>query len=191
MTAPRERSARRQPPWLGARSPPESLATTLAEDRDAAGVRAVAEGIGLATYGFSVAPGAKPPTLRRAKLIVEDPAAARVALRQAAAVVAAVHLARDLANTPSLEKSPDWLARRGRELCEAAGVAVRVRDETELAADGFGGIARRGPGVRTSAAAVRGELVAGGRERHVVLIGKGITFDSGGLSLKPPDGMVA
>jgi leucyl aminopeptidase len=168
-----------------------SLATTLASGRDDAAVRAVAEGIGLATYSFSVKPDAKPPAMRRAKLIVDDPGAVRWALRQAAAVVAAVHVARDLANTPSLEKSPEWLAGQARALCEAAGVGVRIRDEAELAAAGFGGIVGVGQGSSRPPRLFEASWSPAGAERHVVLIGKGITFDSGGLSLKPPDGMIS
>ncbi|HVV74967.1 MAG TPA: leucyl aminopeptidase [Mycobacteriales bacterium] len=166
-----------------------SLATTLADGRDAAGVRAVAEGIGLAAYRFSVAKAAEAPVLRRVKLLVEDPRAVRTALRQAPAVVDAVHLARDLANTPSLEKSPDWLAMRAGELCRAAGVTVRVRDEAELQAEGFGGIVGVGQGSARPPRLLEASWSPEGATRHVVLIGKGITFDSGGLSIKPPDGM--
>ncbi|MGN6473628.1 MAG: leucyl aminopeptidase [Mycobacteriales bacterium] len=166
-----------------------SLATTLAASADASGVRAVAEGLGLAAYKFSVAAGAEAPTLRRAKLIVDNPTDARDALREAAAVVAAVHLARDLANTPSLEKSPEWLAGRARELCEAAGVSVRVRDAAELAAEGFGGIVGVGQGSSRPPRLFEATWSPAGAQRHVVLVGKGITFDSGGLSIKPPDGM--
>jgi leucyl aminopeptidase len=168
-----------------------SLATTLAAGRDADGLRAVAEGIGLATYGFSAGPDAKPPALRRAKLVVDDPSSARTALRQAAAVVAAVHLARDLANTPSLEKSPEWLADRARAACEAAGVVVRVRDEAELAAEGFGGIIGVGQGSARPPRLLEASWSPAEASRHVVLVGKGITFDSGGLSIKPPDGMIS
>ena len=168
-----------------------SLATTLAEGRDGTGVRAIAEGIGLASYAFSVAPGSKPPALRRVKLVVEDPSAVRDAVRHATAVVNAVHLARDLANTPSLEKTPEWLAGRAREACEAAGIDVRIRDETELAAEGFGGIVGVGQGSSRPPRLLEASWSPAGATRHVVLVGKGITFDSGGLSIKPPDGMIS
>lgn len=166
-----------------------SVATTLAVGRDSVAIRALAEGIGLAAYRFSVAPDAKPPTLRRVKLVVDSPAACRADLARAAAVVSAVHLARDLANQPSLEKSPEWLANRGRELCEAAGVAVRVRTEAELADEGFGGVLAVGQGSVRPPRLLEAVWSPPGARRHVVLIGKGITFDSGGLSLKPPEGM--
>jgi leucyl aminopeptidase len=167
----------------------KSLATTLAEGREPAAVRALAEGIGLAAYRFSVAADPKPPTLRRVKLVVETPADCKVALAQAHAVVEAVHLARDLANQPSLEKSPNWLAERASELCSAVGVAVRIRTETELADEGFGGVLAVGRGSSRPPRFFEARWDPVGATRHVVLVGKGITFDSGGLSIKPPDGM--
>jgi leucyl aminopeptidase len=167
----------------------KSLATTLADGRDDDAIRALVEGIGLAAYRFSLAPDAKPPTLRRVKLVVASPADCKRALARANAVIAAVHLARDLANQPSLEKSPEWLAQRASELCEAAGVAVRVRTEAELAAEGFGGVLAVGQGSSRPPRLFEATWAPAGATRHVVLVGKGITFDSGGLSLKPPDGM--
>jgi leucyl aminopeptidase len=169
-----------------------SLATTLATGRDAAAVRAVVEGLGLAAYSFSRKSDPKPARLRRAVLVVDKPAtAAQAALKRALATVEAVWLARDLANTPSLEKSPQWFADQCREIATGGGLDVEVWDETRLAADGFGGILAVGRGSARPPRLVRLDYRPTGATRHVVLVGKGITFDSGGLSLKPADGMVA
>ncbi|HWA67302.1 MAG TPA: leucyl aminopeptidase [Mycobacteriales bacterium] len=167
----------------------KSLATTIAACRGPEEVRALAEGVGLASYKFRAGAEAKPSALRRVKLVVDNAAECKSALAQAAAVVAAVHLARDLANQPSLQKSPQWLAERAGELCEAAGLAVRIRTETELAAEGFGGVVAVGRGSSRPPRLFEASWDRPGATRHVVLVGKGITFDSGGLSLKPPDGM--
>jgi leucyl aminopeptidase len=78
-----------------------SLATTLAAGQDAHGVRAVAEALGLASYKFRLNGDAKPSTLQRATLVVDDPKAMQGAVDRANATVSAVHLARDLAHTPS------------------------------------------------------------------------------------------
>src|ERR1022692_248354 len=121
------------------------------------------------------------------------------AIGVAAAFAAATAMARDLANTPSVRKSPQWLADAAVAVGAQAGLSVRVRTETELAAEGFGGIVAVGAGsarqprlielsYHPSAAASAGAS-RDGASKHVVLIGKGITFDSGGLSLKPNDGM--
>jgi leucyl aminopeptidase len=168
----------------------KSLATTLASGRSGEDVKAIAEAIGLASYKFSAKSDPKPPRLKRAKLVVDEPAAVRRDLARAAAVTAAVHRARDLANTPSLTKSPDWLAEQARAMAMASGVDIRVRDETQLADEGFGGVLAVGMGSDRPPRFVELTWAPEGADRHVVLIGKGITFDSGGLSLKPSDSMV-
>jgi leucyl aminopeptidase len=167
----------------------ESVATTLAVGRDAASVRAVAEAAGFASYRFSRRSEDKPSALARVDLLVDAPAKVRGQLDAAEAVVAAVHLARDLANNPSLEKSPAWLANRARQVGEAAGLTVRIRDEKAMAAEGFGGVLAVGRGSSRPPRFVEMTWSPRGAKRHVVLVGKGITFDSGGLSLKPPDAM--
>jgi leucyl aminopeptidase len=169
-----------------------SLATTLASGRDEQGIRALAEAFGLASYKFQRKSDPKPPKLDRAVLVVdEDLATARAAVERANATIAAVRLARDLANTPSLEKSPEWMADRARDVAAAGGLDVEVWDEQRLAADGFGGILAVGRGSVRPPRLVKLTYAPKGAARHVVLVGKGITFDSGGLSLKPNEGMVA
>jgi leucyl aminopeptidase len=167
----------------------KSVATTLSVGRDPASVRAIAEALGLASYTFSRRSDGKPPPLKRAKLIVEDPAQVRRELAKAAAITTAVHRARDLANAPSLGKSPQWLAEQARSLAEAAGVAVTVRNVAQLEAEGFGGVLAVGQGSSRPPCFVEMTWEPAGAQRHIVLVGKGITFDSGGLSLKPPDSM--
>jgi leucyl aminopeptidase len=167
----------------------KSLATTLSVGRDASSVRAIAEALGLASYKFAKIGEAKPAPLKRAKLIVDDPAAVRGDLARAAAVTTAVHRARDLSNTPSLGKTPEWLAEQARELAEGAGLSVTVRDVAQLEAEGFGGVLAVGQGSDRPPRFVEMTWAPAGAERHIVLVGKGITFDSGGLSLKPPDSM--
>lgn len=75
-----------------------------------------------------------------------DAAAFSAAAARAAAVGGAVALARDLVNTPSARKSPQWLADQATELAQRRGLGVRVRTGEELAADGFGGIVAVGSG---------------------------------------------
>ncbi|AEH08363.1 cytosol aminopeptidase [Candidatus Protofrankia datiscae] len=139
--------------------------------------------------------------LREVTLIVADPQDAdlRASLAAADATARAVHLARDLINTPSLLKSPAWFADRAVELARAAGLDVEVLGPDELADEGFGGLVAVGAGSTRPPRLVRltynGPATAGQRTpvdaRHVVLVGKGITFDSGGLSLKPATSMTA
>jgi leucyl aminopeptidase len=153
---------------------------------------AFAEGLLLASYDFTVAGPAKRPGAETISVVTLAPAA----LDRGATVARAVALARDLTNTPSREKCPQWLAGRAEELAADAGLTVRVRDEAALAAEGFGGILAVGSGSSRPPRLIEvayepDAAVPGGSEagEHLVLVGKGITFDSGGLSLKPNAGM--
>jgi leucyl aminopeptidase len=168
-----------------------SLATTLAAGQDAHGVRAVAEALGLASYKFLARKSdPKPPTLQRATLVVDDPKTAQADVARANATIAAVHLARNLANTPSLEKSPAWIVEQATHIAADNGLGVESWDEDRLTAEGFGGILAVGRGSTRPPRLLKLDYAPVGARRHVVLVGKGITFDTGGLSLKPLDNMV-
>src|SRR4051812_25461630 len=167
----------------------ETLATTLAHGRDDEAVRAVAESLALASYVFTRKSEPKPVKLTRATLAVSDPEAAEPVMVRARATAAAVHLARDLANPPSLEKSPEWMADRAVQLAAEHGLDAQVWDVDRLRRDGFGGILAVGRGSARPPRLVRLDHAPSAGSRHVVLVGKGITFDSGGLSLKPNEGM--
>jgi leucyl aminopeptidase len=168
-----------------------SLGTTLAAGQDAHGVRAVAEALGLASYAFLQRKSdPKAPALQRATLIVDDPQGVQASLHRANVTVAAVHLARDLGQTPALEKSPEWMVEQAEQMAATAGIGVQVWDANRLAAEGFGGIMAVGRGSSRPPRLLELGYSPAGARRHVVLVGKGITFDTGGLSLKPNDGMV-
>ena len=156
----------------------------LGLDDDA--LRALAEALLLASYGFSTGEPA-PRTLRTVALVVDDPAARQSAVDRALVTAHAAALARDLVNTPSLGKTPQWLAEQAVALLP--DLEVRVRDEHELAAEGFGGIVAVGQGSSRPPRLIQAHYDGGGTT-HVALVGKGITFDSGGLSLKSTDGML-
>jgi leucyl aminopeptidase len=117
------------------------------------------------------------------------------AIDEATVIAHAVGRARDLTNTPSVRKSPEWLADAASQVAAEAGLGVRIWTDSELGASGFGGLLAVGGGSARPPRLI--ELCynpredSGPPERHVVLVGKGITFDSGGLSLKPNDGMKA
>ena len=103
----------------------------------------------------------------------------------------AVAWARDLVNTPSNTKDPAWLAAEaGERLAGLDHVSVHVLDPDDLRAGGFGGVLAVGGGSasppRVIVASYRPPGAAPG---HPVLVGKGITFDTGGISIKPNAGM--
>ncbi|MEO6714977.1 MAG: leucyl aminopeptidase [Mycobacteriales bacterium] len=169
-----------------------SVATTISAGASADQRSAFAEGVGLAAYKFtSYKSDPKPSTLVSVTVIDGRPATETPAAVERAAVrVDATTLARDLVNTPSLDKTPEWLARAAIAAGKRAGIRVAVLGPAELAAQGFGGIVGVGQGSTRGPRLIEMEYAPAGARSHVVLVGKGITFDSGGLSLKPNDGMV-
>ena len=159
-------------------------------------VRAVAEGALLGAYAFTTfrstsAAGVKPP-VASVTLLVDDAKdkVAKAALRRAEIVIEGVSLARDLVNTPPSHLRPSDLAEIARSTAKAAGVEVEVLDEKALAKGGFGGLLGVGQGSDSPPRMVH-LTYKGGKNATttVALIGKGITFDSGGLSLKPATAM--
>ncbi|SRR5579875_347250 len=162
-------------------------------------VAAFTEGILLGSYRYSAPAadsGGQPAEVR---LLVDDPArpgpagfaALAGAVERASVIAGAVALARDLANAPAPGKSPHWLAGQAAQVAERAGLGIRVLDEAGLAAAGFGGILAVGSGSHRRPRLIELRYDPPGAPRHAVLVGKGITFDSGGLNLKPNDGMKA
>ncbi len=102
----------------------------------------------------------------------------------------AVALVKDLVNIPAEWLGPADFAERAVEATAGLPIDVQVFDEERLAADGFGGILGVGQGSDRPPRLVRVEYAPEGATRHVALVGKGITFDTGGLSLKPAAAMV-
>jgi leucyl aminopeptidase len=179
---------------LGRRAAPErGMLATAALGQPAESVRAFAEGLLLGSYRFSLASGparrARPSEVRI--LVPAGDQEATAAVSAARAVAEAVALARDLANMPSSRKSPAWLASEAARVAGASGLTARVREPGELAAEGFGGILAVGAGSAQPPCLIELGYQPPGARTHVVLAGKGITFDSGGLSLKPNEGMKA
>ena len=102
-------------------------------------------------------------------------------------------LARNLAHTPSNTKNPAWMARQAQAVARRTGLDVRVWDERDLRREGFGGLVAVGQGSATPPRLVRLDhepVGATAATPRVVLVGKGITFDTGGLQVKPVDGML-
>jgi leucyl aminopeptidase len=164
------------------------LATTLAVAAPRAELAAaVVEGIGLGSYRFA---GAKrnPPTHALSEVVVVGAAAADV--RRGALAAEATCRARDWVNEPPRQMTPTRLAELARELGEGLGLVVDVWDEEEITAQRLGGLAGVAAGGVEPPRLIRVAYEPEGATRTVALVGKGITFDSGGLSLKPPAGMM-
>jgi leucyl aminopeptidase len=170
------------------------VATTIATTADEAGLTAFVEGVVLGSYAFSRKTVAPPsPVSTVAVAGIGDARDRQAALDRGLLLARAGWLARDLAQTPSNEKNPPWRAAQAAELAKAHGFTIEVRDETALAAEGFGGLLAVGLGSASPPRLIEVRytpLDATSQTAHVVLVGKGITFDSGGLSIKPADAMI-
>ena len=99
------------------------------------------------------------------------------------AIAEGVALARDLGNTPPNQATPEWIARQARSHARRWGAAIRVLAEPELRRRKMGGILAVGGGSANPPRLVRIDL--GRRGPVVALVGKGVTFDTGGISIKP------
>jgi leucyl aminopeptidase len=165
---------------------------TDADDADRA--QAVAEGASLGAYAFTAyrTKADDVPDLAGIELLAGDDTDAKAVQRgvETGTVTArAVALCRDLVNEPPHAKRPPDLAERIVTAAKDAGLKTAVRDEKALAKDGFGGIIGVGQGSQAPPRLVELTHDPGRASGHVTLVGKGITFDSGGLSLKTSQGM--
>ena len=170
------------------------VATSLAavNGGDAGDVRAVTEGAILGGYVFDRYRTDAPKRVGTVTVVVDNARdkAVKAAFTQAQVVAEAVALARDLVNTAPGDLGPAELAEAAAESCRAAGCDVEVLDEKALARGGYGGILGVGQGSARPPRLARISYSAGrGAKATVHLVGKGITFDSGGLALKPAHSM--
>ncbi|MFE3461166.1 leucyl aminopeptidase [Nocardiopsis aegyptia] len=125
-----------------------------------------------------------------ATLTVISPAEdAAAAVERAGVLADAVSLTRDLVNTAPADLVPEDLASAAQEVAQRTGLAIEVLDEQALAEGGYGGLTGVGQGSANPPRLVRLAHSHPEATRTVAFVGKGITFDSGGLSLKPAGGM--
>ena len=153
---------------------------------------AAAQGAVLRAYAFEdYKKKAEPDALsklRRIAVVCDDPSAAEEAYAEAGAVARGVALARDLVSEPPNILHPESFAERCREL-EGLGVEVEILGEAELSKLGMNMMLAVGQGsVRESKMAVM-RWKGAETGRPIALVGKGVTFDTGGISLKPGAGM--
>jgi leucyl aminopeptidase len=149
---------------------------------------ALAEGLMLGSYRFDARPRLRPTLLAQLVAVDDEAAVARGMAYGQGAV-----WARDLANTRTSVKTPAWMGQQATRELTPLGVRVVTRDASWLAEHGFGGVLAVGGG----SASAPGLIEASWRPRgvaaapHLVVVGKGITFDTGGYNLKPGASMKA
>ncbi|MCP2338526.1 leucyl aminopeptidase [Actinomadura rupiterrae] len=153
----------------------------------AADLEAVALGALLGNYGFAAYRTSEKPG--PVEEIVLVGAGDEAAVRRAETLSSAITLVRDLVNTPPSDLSPEDFAEVATKVAADGGLAIEVLDEKELVDGGYGGIVGVGQGSANPPRLVRLSYTHPEAAKTLALVGKGITFDSGGLSLKPAEGM--
>jgi leucyl aminopeptidase len=160
------------------------LVSLLAESR--AEIRAHGVSILLGSYSWNLKTG-KPTELATIAIATKDSAS----VKEAGVIARALYTARDLIHTPSNIKNPLWMAEEAKKIADEKGLAISVLSGKELAP--FGGLRAVGnsspkPGPRFIELTYipKGKARSAAALPHVVIVGKGITFDTGGVSLKRP-----
>ena len=168
-----------------------SMATTVAGagrlDRRAA-AKAFVEGAALALHRWAELKRDKSsvPSLRRIVLVSAD-AQVRAGIAEGTAVATAVCTARDHANTPPSHLTATRFAREAVAIARKTGLRATVYDKKQLQAMGCGGIVGVNAGSVEPPRVVKLVWAPAGATKKVVLVGKGVMYDSGGISLKPSD----
>ncbi|MGW3728183.1 M17 family peptidase N-terminal domain-containing protein, partial [Streptomyces sp. NPDC000851] len=166
---------------------------------DAAAVGAIGEGALLGAYSFDVykenaqngtaAKGKKNGKAPLAEAVVlgakPRDKAHKAAVERATAVSEELNRARDLVNTPPNDLNPEAFAAVAQAAAKENGIKVQVLDEKALAKGGYGGILGVGSGSASAPRLVKLSYTHSKAKKHLAFVGKGITYDSGGISLKP------
>jgi leucyl aminopeptidase len=167
---------------------PDTIATADAD----MGAAALAEGLLLGSYRCDryqrepVAPNWRPSALERVLVLTSAGAQASAAagLRRGELIASLTNWVRDLVNGSPSEITPEHMAEQARQLARARALTCSVLGPGDLALGGFGGILGVGRGSANEPRLVEMSYRGGGDGPLIALTGKGITFDSGGLSLK-------
>lgn len=157
-------------------------------------VHAFAEGLWLGEYGFRLGQPRAADAIKLERVTVladgspEIEPELEAGLDATRIIVRQVNFARDLTNTPSLTKTPAWFV--DQVLSQGVPeIGVTVREPERLIAEGFGGIMAVGGGSANGPRLLELTWSPPGATKHVVLVGKGITFDTGGIDIKPLEPM--
>ena len=177
----------------------KTVATTLpqivgAKDQLEA-VQATVEGVLLGSYRFDRYKSKSDGAARRlAKVAIlgggkTDAKAAKDSIRRGEVIAESQMWARDLVNTPALDLPPAGLAKEAQAMAKEVGLTCKVWTEAELEKGGFGGVLGVGQGSVRPPRLIELKYSGGGKGSPIALTGKGIAFDSGGLSIKDATGM--
>ena len=153
---------------------------------------AVAEGAALGAYKFENYKSTKTTSLAKPQsvTVVTSFKLSAAQLERVKIEAMAVNFTRDLVNTPANDLFPASMAKQAQKAVKGLGLEIEILDEKQLAAGGFGGLVAVGSGSSRPPRLVKLSYTPKGSKKHIALVGKGITFDTGGLSLKPAEAMV-
>ncbi|WP_030900709.1 MULTISPECIES: leucyl aminopeptidase [unclassified Streptomyces] len=162
---------------------------------DAADAGAIGEGALLGAYSFDAYKNnGKDPKAKNGKAPLAEVAllggkprdkAYKAAVERAVAVTEELNRARDLINTPPNDLNPEAFAAIAQAAAKEHGIKVQVLDEKALTKGGYGGILGVGAGSAAGPRLVKLSYTSSKAKKHLAFVGKGITYDSGGISLKP------
>lgn len=151
---------------------------------------ALLEGFAVGNYNYEAYKSDKKKTPTQT-LILCTPAKVRPAtLTRVEIMRAAVHDTRDLVSMPANDLYPQSFAALAAKLAKGSAVTITVLDEKKLTAGGFGGMIGVGKGSVRPPRLVKIEYKPVGAKKKIAFVGKGITYDTGGLSLKPANSML-
>ena len=176
-----------------------TVASTMHQVGDSAGdaAQAFAEGIALGAYRFDrykqrpidSASQEKPKLAKILALSNGRPGTVQSGFSRGQVYADAANWARDLVNTPAIDATPAFLADEARAMARRSGLTCKIWTKNELQRGGFGGILGVGAGSVNEPRMIELAYQGGGNRAPIGLSGKGVTFDSGGLSIKDAAGM--
>ncbi|MFZ4515798.1 MAG: leucyl aminopeptidase [Acidimicrobiia bacterium] len=166
-------------------------ATPAALDRIAT-AQAITEGAVLGSYRFTAYKSdVTPSKLKKVSLLGKASAPVTKAIARGEIIAGAVMWSRDLQNEPSMGKPPAAIVKMTQQLLRTKGVTVNVFNEAQLKRMGCGGIIGVGQGSEQRPYLLQMSYKPRGARATLALVGKGVVFDTGGISIKPADGMDA
>jgi leucyl aminopeptidase len=165
----------------------DSVLISIGATDDVAIVAAAAEGAALAGYAFTrfKSTAVTAPT-RRVQIRADASTASRAAIRRASIIGTGAATIRDLVNAPPADLFPASFAARISKIAEAAGLTSEILDEKALRKGNYGGILGVGQGSSHPPRLVRLTYRPARPKARIALVGKGITFDTGGYNIKVP-----
>lgn len=159
---------------------------------DAPAAQAITEGIVLGAYSFTAykTKADAPVPLKKALLLAPTNPQIKQATKTGEITSDAVNFARNLINTPASDLYPAEFAKRARAAVKTPAVKIKIWDEKQLLREKMNAIIDVGKGSQHPPRLIRLEYKPRESKAHLALVGKGITFDTGGYSIKPATGMV-